>query len=361
MPRAAVMTAPHEPIEVRDLPVPVLEPGAVLLETIFSEVCGTDVHLHHGQLAEVPYPIIPGHVSVGRVAEVAGQAADLEGRPVAVGDVVTFHDVHETCHACWYCQVANTPNRCEKRRVYGITYGIDTPFRGGWGEVIHLPAGVKILPIPESVPAERVIAAGCGLATAIHAVDRAGLRIGDAVVVQGSGPVGLAASILARLSGADPVIVIGDPASRLATAADFGADATLSVSLASPEERETEVRERTGGRGADVVIEATGVPAAVREGLRLARDGGRYVIAGHYTDAGEVAINPQADINRKHLEIRGTWGAEFNHFYRMIGVLERHGDLGWERLVSKHFGLDEMNEALEAVAGGRVVKAVVKP
>ncbi|MDH4350076.1 MAG: alcohol dehydrogenase catalytic domain-containing protein, partial [Gemmatimonadota bacterium] len=68
MPKAAVMSAPRKAIEVRDFPEPDLEPGAVLLETLASEVCGTDVHLHHGRLSGVPFPIIPGHVSVGRVA-----------------------------------------------------------------------------------------------------------------------------------------------------------------------------------------------------------------------------------------------------------------------------------------------------
>src|SRR3974390_3576240 len=95
--RAVVMTAPEAPLAIRELPRPTLEPGAVLLETLFSEVCGTDVHLHHGHLAGVPYPIIPGHVNVGRVAETAGDVTDLDGQLLRPGDVVTFLDVHETC------------------------------------------------------------------------------------------------------------------------------------------------------------------------------------------------------------------------------------------------------------------------
>ena len=67
--KAAVMKAPREPIELWDLDDPVVEPGGILLETVASEVCGTDVHLFHGRLAGVPYPIVPGHVSVGRVLE----------------------------------------------------------------------------------------------------------------------------------------------------------------------------------------------------------------------------------------------------------------------------------------------------
>lgn len=361
MPRAAVMPAPHEPIEVRELPEARLEPGGLLLQTICSEVCGTDVHLHHGRLAGVPYPIIPGHVSVGRVAATGGRVADVEGNPIEVGAVVTFHDVHETCHSCWYCLVAKVPNRCPNRKVYGITYGADEGLLGGWSEAIYLKPGVKVIRLPDSVSPERFIAGGCGLATAIHAIDRAELCLGDAVAVQGSGPVGLNAAILALLSGAGRVIVIGDPARRLEAAESFGADAVIPVGGTDADERVERVRALTGGRGADVTIEATGVPAAVSEGMQMTREGGRYVVAGHYTDAGEVPINPHLDINRRHLDVRGCWGADYSHFHRMMGILSRHGDVEWERMITHEYGLGEMNAALADVASGRAVKAVVRP
>ncbi len=361
MPRAAVMTAPGTPIEVRDLPHPRIDPGGILLETIFSEVCGTDVHLWHGRLAGVPYPIVPGHVSVGRVAETGGRVSDLDGRPIAVGDLVTFHDVHETCHRCWFCRVG-AQNRCPHRKVYGITYGVSDGLLGGWSEVIQLKPGVGVIPLPEQVYARLLIAGGCGLATALHAIDRAGIRIGDRVAVQGAGPVGLSAAILASLSGAGPVIVVGGPESRLEIARLMGVDETIPLDSTSPDERIDRVRELTGGRGADVTIEATGSPAAIPEGMLMTRDAGRYVIAGQYTDAGDATINPHAMINRKHLDVRGVWGAGYDHFQRMIEVLARHGDrIGWERMIGRGYGLDEMNEALADVEAGRVVKAIVAP
>jgi len=104
--RAAVMTAPRAALEIRRLPAPRPAPGGAVLETLMSEVCGTDVHLHHGHLAGVPYPIIPGHVSCGRVMETGGPLADVEGRPIAPGQLVTFYDVFGTCGACWHCLVA---------------------------------------------------------------------------------------------------------------------------------------------------------------------------------------------------------------------------------------------------------------
>ncbi len=362
MPRAAVMTAPHQPIQVHDLPNAPMERGSILLETIFSEVCGTDVHLHHGQLAGVPYPIIPGHVSVGRVVETGGIVNDIEGARINIGDVVTFLDVHETCNNCWYCLVAKATTRCPHRKVYGITYSARDGLLGGWSEQIYLKPGVKVIRLPDNVPPERLIAAGCGLPTAVHAVERAHIALGDTVVVQGSGPVGLSLAILAQLSGAGAVFVIGDPPKRLDAAKQFGADEIISVAATTPQERLERVRAFTGGRGADITIEATGVPAAVREGMQMTRDAGRYVIVGQYTDAGDVTINPHLDLNKKHLDVRGSWGSDYSHFYKMVRVLARHGErIGWEKMITRAYALDEMNEALEAVARGEVVKAVVSP
>ena len=362
MPRAALMTAPHAPIEVRDLPRPKLDPGAILLETIYSEVCGTDVHLHHGRLAGVPYPIIPGHVTVGRVSDTGGEVTDIDGVPLRRGDVITFLDVHETCNNCWYCLVGKATTRCPRRKVYGITYSANDGLLGGWSEAVMLKSGTKIVRLPEGMPPERYIAGGCGLPTSVHAMDRAEIRLGDSVVVQGSGPVGLNAAILAQLSGAGQVIVIGAPDNRLDTARAFGADAVISIERTTPEERIEQVRALTGGRGADVTIEATGVLAAVREGMQMTRDAGRLVVVGQYTNAGDVTFNPHLDLNRKHLEIRGCWGSDYSHFYRAVEVLAKHGDrFGWERMISKRYGLGEMNAALDDVAAGRVVKAVVDP
>ena len=360
--RAAVMVAPGAPIELRELPEPRIEPGAVLLETILSEVCGTDVHLRHGRLAGVPYPIVPGHVSVGRVVETGGEVTDVEGRAIRPGDAITFLDVHETCHACWYCLVAKQSTRCPKRRVYGITYSAAEGPLGGWAERIWLKPGVHVVPLAEGVTPERWMGAGCGLPTALHAVDRAHIRLGDRVAVQGSGPVGLSTAILARLAGAVSVIVLGDPAGRLAAARAFGADATIAVGGTTADERIERVREMTGGRGADVTIEATGVPDAVREGMRMTRDGGRLVVVGQYTNAGDATYNPHEDINRRHLDVRGTWGFDYSHVHRAMEIVARHGDLiRWERAITRAYGLGEMDRALDDVEAGRVVKAVVRP
>src|SRR3954470_1048624 len=221
---AVTFPAPHDPVALREFAAPDIERGGAVLHTLFSEVCGTDVHLHHGRLAGVPYPIIPGHVSVGRVAESRGVYRDATGEPLQNVDLVTFYDVHEVCNACWHCLVARQPNRCPHRRVYGITMSANDGALGGWAERIYLKPGVHVLALPEPLTADDVIGGGCGLFTGYAAVERSGLAMGSTVVVQGAGPVGLGAALFAGLRGAARVIVIGAPEARLALARAYGAD-----------------------------------------------------------------------------------------------------------------------------------------
>jgi L-iditol 2-dehydrogenase len=360
--RASVLPAPGRPQELRELADPVLEPGSVLLETVASEVCGTDVHLHHGRLEGVPYPIIPGHVSVGRILESRGVERDALGEALEPGDVVTFLDVHEVCNACWHCLVGRQPNRCPSRRVYGITYGVADGLLGGWADRIHLRPGVRILKLPGELDADDVIGGGCGLFTGFAAVDRADVRLGDTVLVQGAGPVGLAAAAFAALSGAARVFLFGAPADRLALGEAMGVDESWDITTTDRESRGLEVRERTGGRGPDLVVEAAGAPEAVDEGLALVRDGGRYVVAGHYTDAGPVPLNPHTRINRKHVDVRGQWGTDFHHLARALAVFARHRErLPFRRIIGARYGLDRTDEALRDVEALRVTKAVVDP
>lgn len=360
---AAVIPAPGQPAELREYPEPELERDSALLEVELSEVCGTDVHLRAGRLSGVPYPLIPGHVTAGRLARIRGRLLDIDGRPFAEGDAVTFLDVHGTCNACWYCLVAKATTRCPSRRVYGITYGAGDGLAGGWAEKVYLKPGTRCIRL-DGVDAEAFMAGGCSLPTAVHGVERAAIALGDTVLVLGSGPVGLSSIALARMSGAGEVLCIGAPAARLTAALLVGAGAVLDIAASSPAERLEWVRSKTNGRGADVTIEATGAPEAVAQAMRCTRDAGRVVVVGQYTDHGDTPFNPHADLNRKHLDVRGCWGSDFSHFYRAVRILSRpdHAD-AWMKLRPRldRYGLDRANEALDHVAEGRVIKALIDP
>ena len=358
---AAVMPGPGHAVEVRELPVPVLEHDSALLEVELSEVCGTDVHLRNGLLEGVPYPLIPGHVSVGRLAAIHGTMRDVDGNQLHEGDRVTFLDVHRTCNACWYCLVGKASTRCPSRRVYGITYGAVDGLAGGWAEAVYLKPETRILPLGSVAP-ETFMAGGCSLPTALHAVERAEISIADTVLVLGSGPVGLSAIVLARMSGAGLILCIGAPTARLDAARLAGANETADIGIASVAERLDWVLAHTGGRGADVTIEATGSPHAVVEAMRFTRDAGRVVVVGQYTDHGETSFNPHSDLNRKHLEVRACWGSDFSHFHRAVRLLQDPTRAAaWENLALERYSLHSANDALNAVETGTVVKALIDP
>lgn len=359
---AAVMPGPERPIEIREFPLPDVAPGGALVRTAYSEVCGTDVHLWHGRLAGVPYPIIPGHVSAGILERVHGTLRGIDGHALAEGARVVFYDVHRACGRCRMCTVYRTPTRCPERRVYGITDPADEGLFGGWSQMIYLEPGVQAARLPDAVSFEDYIGGGCGLVTSVHAIERAGVRHGDTVVVQGTGAVGLSAIALARLAGATRVFAIGAPADRLELARAMGADEVFDLTATTTTERIAAVRDLTAGDGADIVIEAAGSARAIEEGLDLARNGGTYVIAGHYTNAGPSTINAHEQINRKHLDIRGCWGSEAGHFLRAVRVLERHAaHVPWRFIGARTYRLTELNQALADAEAMRIPKALVAP
>jgi L-iditol 2-dehydrogenase len=356
------MPAPRQPIELREFAEPELPPGAAMLRTERSEVCGTDVHLWHGRLAGVPYPIIPGHVSAGTLESIRGSLKGLDGSTLREGDRAVFFDVHRTCGRCRACTVHRTPTRCSARRVYGITDSAAEGLFGGWSESIYLEPGVGVARLPDSVHVDDYIGGGCGLLTAVHIIERARLRPGDTVLVQGTGAVGLSAIALSHLSGASIVMAIGAPADRLDLARRMGADRVFDLGATTPDQRLEEIRALTHGEGVDVAIEAAGSPRAVEEGVLLVRDGGCYVIAGHYTDAGPSSINAHQHVNRKHLDIRGCWGSEPGHFLRALSLLERHAArVPWREIGGRTYPLDSLNDALADAEAMRIPKALVDP
>ncbi|MGH2668198.1 MAG: zinc-binding dehydrogenase, partial [bacterium] len=262
---------------------------------------------------------------------------------------------------CWYCLVAKATTRCPERRVYGITYGLADGPAGGWAQAIHLKAGTRCVRL-DGVDPERFMAGGCALPSALHAVERGRVGIGDAVLVLGSGPVGLAAVALSRMQGALTVLCIGAPAARLRAAESMGASATLDIGRAGETRRREWVLERTGGRGADVTIEAAGAPEAVVQAMRFTRDAGRVVVSGQYTDGGDASFNPHADLNRRHLEVLGCWGSDFSHLHRAARIMaDAERSAPWSRLPLTRYGLAAAGDALDDVASGQVVKALIDP
>jgi threonine dehydrogenase-like Zn-dependent dehydrogenase len=361
--RAAVMRAFKRPIAVEAFPLPAeLAPGELLVRVQMAGVCGTDVHLHQGQLA-VPLPLIMGHETVGTVHAIGGEAADWLGRPLQAGDRVSW-TVGMTCGQCRYCRLYKLPARCQNRRAYGVNTPCDAPphLLGGYAQFHHLRAGTAVFKLPDDLPTESLIGAGCALVTAVHAAEKMPYRWGESVVIQGAGPVGLAALAIASDAGCRPIIVIGGPAERLERCRRFGADICIDIDeIRDPDKRRGVVLEHTGGLGADCVVECVGHPDAVAQGWPLARDGGRYMVLGQYCDAGPVMLNPH-QITKRELEIHGSYGSEPVHWARAMDFLRaRRERFPFHELITHRFSLDQVNEALAEVAQWRTGKAVILP
>ena len=362
--RCVVLEAFEQPVALRDVELdPTPAPGGLIATIDYGGVCGTDVHLQAGRLS-IPVPLVLGHEGVGRVAALgAGVDRDALGAPIAAGDRITWAS-SIACGGCFYCRDAQEPTLCTHRRIYGITRSLHDPpqLTGSWADGIVLDPGTTIVRLDAQRRSEAVIALGCAGPTVAHGLLHVTpVRPGEAVVVQGAGPVGLAAAMYAHLAGARPVIVIGAPATRLELAAELGiGDERLDIDELDAQARLERVKALTEGRGADLVAECAGVPAAVSEALELARPGGRVLVLGQYTDHGPTPLNPHL-ITRKQLTLRGSWAFSAAHYVEYIRTLPQLTDrFPLERLIAT-FPLERAQDALDAARAGRVGKAVLVP
>ncbi|HEY9327719.1 MAG TPA: zinc-binding dehydrogenase [Streptomyces sp.] len=359
--RAVVLERFGEPPVLRTFDVPQAGPGELVVACDYGGICGTDVHLSQGHL-DIPLPLVLGHEGLGKVHETGpGAGHDAAGRPLKAGDTVMWAS-SIACGVCVPCRQHREPTLCENRRTYGVNRPTtqEPALSGAWAEYIALREGTTVVRLPDGVDPLAAMSLACAGPTMVHALyDRRPVRVGETVVVQGSGPVGLAAAAFAQLSGAAKVIVVGGPAARLdlARRARIG-DEHIDIVGGDTDKVLEQVRELTGGGGADLVIEATGVPAAVSQGLRLARRGGAYLVVGQYTDAGDTLVNPHQIVYRQ-LDVIGSWAFTGAHLVDYIGLLPAlcaRFDL--EALVTP-YPLASVDEALAAVTSGSVMKAVL--
>lgn len=359
--RAAVLRQYGTPLKIENVPVPrTIEPGAILVKTDCCTICGTDVHLANGALARpVELPVIVGHEMTGTVVAFGpGADRDSVGQDLRAGDRITW--TRTNCGHCYMCTVAAKPTLCQNARAYMYETMERAPYLlGGFSEYVYVLPESGRVKVPESVPSPLASMASCAFRSVIHAVEELGeIRHTDTVVVQGTGPLGLLATGVARMSGARRVISIGAPEARLDLARAFGADDVLSVETMSAEERQAFVMDATDGRGADVVMEFAGIPQAFTEGLHLARRGGSYLLVGQLGQ-GEVTIKPSTFVNR-NLRVLGSLAGGAKDYWAAMEFIRRHSaDLPFERLISNHYRLGQVNDALAAMKRQTEVKPVV--
>jgi len=269
-----------------------------------------------------------------------------------------------TCGLCTMCRVHSSPNRCIHRRAFGVNIPCDEPphLNGGYAEYHVLRDNTAVFRVPASISSEAIVGPGCALVTAIHGYEAMPVKWMETVVVQGAGPVGLAAVALAADAGAGRVIVIGGPAERLERCERFGATDMIDIErVPDPSARRKLVLDMTQGLGADLVVECAGVGSATGEGWELVRDCGRFLELGQYCDCGPQPLNPHLLV-RKELHMAGVYGSEPRHWVRALKFLEARADrYPFADLVTHRLGLDRVNEALDLVASWKTGKVVIAP
>jgi L-iditol 2-dehydrogenase len=330
-------------VELREVPVPDVGDGDVLLEVGAVSVCGSDVHQAHGTHSwKVDVPVVLGHEFAGTVARVGGGV-----RGFREGDRVVSETAAHICGECLLCRTGRY-NLCPSRKGFG--YGLD----GAMAQYVRVPARC-LHHVPDTLPFD------IACLTEPHAVAyqamcvNATIHPGDAVVVLGPGPIGLLCARMAALSGADPLVVVGRTAdaSRLDAARHLGATHTVDVDRQDLDE----VVRACAKHGIDVVCDATGASRAVEAALRLARPDGQVVKVGWSPDAIPVDLNP---LVQRNLRLQGSFSHNYPVWERVIHLLDR-GLTRPETIVGLRTPLENWREAFDAMHDSRVIKSVLLP
>ncbi|HUT12101.1 MAG TPA: galactitol-1-phosphate 5-dehydrogenase [Thermoguttaceae bacterium] len=281
--KALVLTG-YNHFEYRDIFQPQVGPEDVLVEVRACGICGSDVHGMNGSTGRRIPPIVMGHEASGVVAEVGGRVGDLN-----VGDRVTF-DSTVYCGRCGFCRRGDV-NLCDRRRVLGVSCG---EFRqdGAFAQFVAVPQHI-VCRLPEGLSFERAAMAE-PVSIAVHGVHRLPIRLSDTAVVVGTGMIGLLAVQALRSAGCGRIFAVDIDRARLELACRLGADEALS-----PEEVDVpaEVIRRTGGRGADVALEAVGIPSTVATAIAAVRKGGCVSLVGNLTPRVDLPL--QAVVTRE--------------------------------------------------------------
>ena len=352
--RAAVVTGVESEIEIRTVPIPELEPGAVLIRVDAATLCGTDAHRWQGHIGTREQPFVPGHETCGTIVDMRGQVHSLLNESLAVGDRVISSYSH--CGHCYFCRVSRQTTLCKDAIYYGVWH----PERllGGCAEYHIFPPGASLVRVPDNVPAPLAASSACALRTVLHGFEQLGsIASYETVLVLGAGPLGLYTAAVARDRGAKRVYVIGAPAARLEVARAFGADDVLDFSvIASPTDRLAWVKDRTEGLGADIVFNCAN-SAAFIEALDMCRRGGRTVSIGH-SGGPDLALNPDKLFDQ--ITIRTVAMAEARHFYEAITFLStRMERFPFEKMLSNTFPLERTTDAMRGMANFTEVKPVI--
>lgn len=323
---------------VEEMPAPTAERGRVVLRVEAVGICATDVPILNRQ-RQVPLPFIPGHECAGVIV---ARGRGVEGWPL--GSRVAASAIR-SCGTCAHCR-AGDEALCDHLLETGIHVN------GAFAEYVELPTrSLHLLPDAMSFEAGASVDP---LACAYRAVRLAQVSIRDTVAVIGSGPIGIYALQCARVAGARRVFLLGRGAARLELAAQFAPDALIDVNQAEPSEA---MRELTGGRMADVVIEAAGTTSAITAAVECATRGGRLAMLGLFKDPCPVDLRA---LVRKELRLQPSFRYDWRDFAHALDLLHS-GVIRYQPLITDRFPLSKFDEAFARFTSRAAMKVLLQP
>jgi S-(hydroxymethyl)glutathione dehydrogenase / alcohol dehydrogenase len=356
--RAAVLNAYNEPLVIEDLSAPPVGPNEVRVHIDASGVCHSDLTVQRGGVP-MPPPVILGHEGSGTVLQV-GDAVTR----VKVGDRI-IASFTAMCGNCWFC-LHDKSNLCQRTAdtmlatrgvrkdgsaVFGMT-GLGT-----FSDEMVI-SELQAVPIVTELPAEQLALIGCGVTTGVGAsLNTAGITPGSSVAVIGCGGVGQAVIQGARIAGAARIFAIDPVELKRKTAEQNGATDLIDPNAGDPI---AAVKEATGGRGADFVLEVIGLPETIIQAFNTARAGGTVVVVGMPRVEAMVTM-PAFPLFSDEKNMKGCmYGSSQNRrdFQRYVDLVET-GRLNVADMVSRRIKLDEINDAFRAMEAGEVIRSVI--
>ena len=325
---------------VTDLPTPHAGPGELVLRNQVCGVCGTDVHIYHGEpgSADVNPPVVLGHEYSGEVVEVGEGVTGF-----AVGDHVTV-DPNIYCGHCAYCQNGKK-QLCPSMEAIGVTRD------GGFAQYSRIPAS-QAFKLEPTVPWEAAAMAE-PLACCLHGIDLAGIQVGDKVCVVGGGAIGLLMVQLAKLSGASQIVLSEPNEKRRQVGLQLGANTALDPTRPDAQEAFAQVLDG----GANVVIECVGNVPAVKSAFQFAGKGATVLLFS-VPKVDATFDLPLFDVYKKELTIKGSFVNPDTHA-RAVALINS-GKVDFGPIITHRFPLDQLPEAIAMQMSDASIKVVVE-
>ncbi len=329
--------------ELREVPIPQIEPHEVLIQVKATSICGTDVHIYTWDAwaeSRIKAPMVFGHEFSGVVVEVG---RDVTG--VKIGDHVSA-ETHVVCHQCLQCKTGQY-HICQNTKILGVE------FQGCFAEYVKMPAE-NIWKNPIDMPFEKASIQE-PMGNAVHTV-LAGPIAGKTVAVVGCGPIGIMAVAVAKASGATEVIAIDINDYRLDLARKVGATVTINSAQEDPVKRVMQVTE---GTGVEVVCEMSGHPVAIRQAFEMLTNGGRMSILSLPTKPIELDITNQ--IVFKGVTVQGITGRKMYETWRQTSGLIHSGQVDVTPIITHTMPLENFKEGFDLMISGQCGKVVLLP